>query len=96
METEVPNYYLKVDRKAFYYPEDFLHLLDKLNDKQKFTVLCLINTGARINEIRHLEKKISTMNEIILHYGRLKLKHVKVKQDLIQERLQSLPSSLSI
>jgi integrase len=54
---EKRNYKLKIDKKIFFYPEDFLHVLELATDKQKFNLLCMINTGARINEIRHVVKK---------------------------------------
>lgn len=53
MEKE---YYKKVDKKAAFYPEDFLKILDLSTPKQKFTFLVLINTGARIEETRHIVK----------------------------------------
>ena len=48
--------YEKVDKKAAFYPEDFLKILDLATDKQKFTFKVLINTGARIEESRHIVK----------------------------------------
>lgn len=51
------KYYIKKDKKSFFYPQEFQKILDLANEHQKFTLLFLINTGARINEIRHVEKK---------------------------------------
>ena len=48
---------MKIDKKAFYYPEDFIKILNLASEKQKFTLNCMINTGARINEIYHAELK---------------------------------------
>lgn len=48
--------YEKIDKKAAFYPEDLLKILDLTTNKQKFTILFLINTGARINEARHVIK----------------------------------------
>lgn len=51
------SYYLKVDRKAFFYPENFLKIQELATPKQLYTILFLINTGARINEVRHVLPK---------------------------------------
>lgn len=51
------TYTLKVDRKAFFYPEDFLKILEVANPRQQYNIRCMINTGARINEIRHVRKE---------------------------------------
>lgn len=51
------KYNLKTDRKAFFYPKHFQKILDLCSEKQKYTLLLLINTGARINEARHVEKQ---------------------------------------
>ena len=48
---------LKVDKKAFFYPEQLQRILDLTNLKQRHTIYCLLNTGARINEIRHADEK---------------------------------------
>jgi len=48
------KYYLKSDKKAFFYPEDYIKLTNMLSERQLFTIKCLINTGARINEIRNV------------------------------------------
>ena len=49
------NYKIKVDKKKFFYPRDFQRVLDMCNNNQKFTMKVLINTGARINEAKHIE-----------------------------------------
>lgn len=49
--------YLKRDKKAFFYPANFKVLLELLSEKQKYTILFLLNTGARINEVRNVKKE---------------------------------------
>lgn len=48
---------LKLNKKRFLYPNEFEKMMDFCNSQQKFTFKCLINTGARINEIRNVEKR---------------------------------------
>ena len=45
----------QVDRKRFFYPDEFEKMLDNCNKNQKYTAKFLINTGARINEVRHVK-----------------------------------------
>lgn len=42
----------KINKKRFFYPPEFELMLDYLNKNGKFTAKCMINTGARINELR--------------------------------------------
>jgi len=42
----------KINKKRFWYPPEFELMLDYLNKNGKFTAKFMINTGARINEIR--------------------------------------------
>jgi len=51
------KYYLKIDKKAFIYPKDFQKMLDFAKEREKYNLLVMINTGARINEVRHLTKQ---------------------------------------
>jgi integrase len=44
------------NKKRFFYPDEFEKMLDNCNKNQKYTSLCLINTGARINEMRNVKK----------------------------------------
>ena len=52
---EKNNYHLKIDKKAFLYPEQYLKLIEIASLRQKYNLTCMINTGARINEIRNLK-----------------------------------------
>jgi len=51
------EYYKKIDKKAFFYPKDFQRMLELASKKQEYNLLCMINTGARINEIRNVKKQ---------------------------------------
>ena len=42
----------KVNKKRFFYPPEFELMLDYLNKNGKFTAKFIMNTGARINEVR--------------------------------------------
>lgn len=45
----------KLNKKRFFYPDEFEKMLENCKDKQLFTFTVLINTGARINEARNIE-----------------------------------------
>ena len=68
------TYTLKDDKNRFFYPNEFMRFFDKLKNKQKHTIKCLINTGARINEIRHVK-----MEDIDFNNNRMTLKVTKCK-----------------
>ena len=44
----------KLNKKRFLYPEEIQKILEITDGNQKFTILNLINTGARINEVRNI------------------------------------------
>ena len=46
---------IQINKKRFLYPDEFERMLDFCNANQKYTAKCLINTGARINEIRNVK-----------------------------------------
>ncbi len=57
----------KENKKRFFYPDEFIKVLDYLNKNQKYTALCQINTGARINECRGIKaKNLSSKRETIV------------------------------
>jgi len=58
---------VKQNKKRFFYPDEFVRVLEHLNKNQLFTATCQINTGCRINEIRNVEKKdLSSKRETIV------------------------------
>lgn len=48
------EYTIRDHRHRFFYPQEWFVFEDALREKQKFTYGLLINTGARINEARHI------------------------------------------
>lgn len=46
------TYTLREDKMRFFFPDEWIVFFDNLKDSQKLTFRFLINTGARINEIR--------------------------------------------
>jgi integrase len=46
----------KINRKRFFYPDQFEKMLDFCNKNQAYTSKALINMGCRINEARHIKK----------------------------------------
>ena len=47
----------KENKKRFFYPDEFLRVLEYSNKNQKYTAICMINMGTRINEARNIEKR---------------------------------------
>ena len=45
----------RTNRDRFFYPEEWIKFYDKLKPNQKITFDTLMNTGARINEARHIK-----------------------------------------
>jgi len=66
----------RTNRDRFYYPEEWMKFYDKLKANQRITFDTLINTGARINEARHI--KIADIDferqSIILRVTKVKAK----------------------
>lgn len=48
-------YHLKENKNRFFFPEEYMKFEDSLKSKQKHTIKCLLNTGARINEMRNVK-----------------------------------------
>jgi len=84
------NYYLKQDKKAFIYPRDFQKILDLATARQKFTLLVLINTGARINEARHIERQ-----DIDSERKNINIRITKVRAKLKEKRSTPRPIPIS-
>jgi len=68
------NYTVRYNRDRFFFPEEWMKFYDKLKPSQKYTFHFLINTGARINEARHVESF-----DVDLERKRLVLRITKVK-----------------
>ncbi len=74
----------KENKKRFFYPPEFEKVLDILNRNGKFTALFMINTGARINEVRGFMKTPIYDNQ----RDNITLIHTKVRARLGEKRPQ--------
>lgn len=50
------NYAIRENKMRFFFPDEFAAFFNELKRKQKLTFKFLINTGARINEVRGITK----------------------------------------
>ena len=83
-------YTLKEDKNRFFFPQEYMKFFDKLNKKQKHTIQCLMNTGARINELRHVKvEDIDLNNRRIV----LKVTKIKAKKKETRPRVRQIPIS---
>ena len=82
---------IKQNKKRFFYPPEFEKMLDYLNKNGKFTATCIINTGARINEVRGFKQDPVFDNDrknITLVHTKIR---IKLKEKLPEAR--TLPVS---
>jgi len=75
------TYTIRSNRDRFFYPKEWIVFYDTLKKNQKKTFDCLISTGARINEIRHLKKE-----DVDFDNKRLILRVTKVKATKKEKR----------
>ena len=68
---------VKDNVNRFLFPDEYKKFEDQLKSKQKFSVICLINTGARINEIQNVKVEDCDLdrNRIILRVTKAKAKN---------------------
>lgn len=84
------SYTLKDDRNRFFYPNEYMKFFDNLVNKQKHTIKCLINTGARINEFRNVKvNDIDFTNKRIV----LRITKTKAKKGESRGRIRTIPIS---
>jgi integrase len=57
MRTDGKKYSVRKHRKTYFMPDIWLKTLQNLSKRGKLTAELLIQTGARINEIRHIEER---------------------------------------
>ena len=57
------KYHIKENKNRFYLPEEYMKVYNLMRGRLKFTVLVLINTGARINEARHIKVEDITFGD---------------------------------
>lgn len=81
---------LKEDNNRFFFPEEYMKFEDKLKAKQKHSVRFLINTGARINEARHVVvEDVAFSNKRIT----LRVTKTKAKKKETRGRIRNVPIS---
>jgi integrase len=73
-KTNGRNYTVRGNRDRFFYPKEWNKFYAQLKEPQRKTFECLINTGARINEVRHIKKE-----DVEFDNNRLILRVTKVK-----------------
>jgi len=89
------NYYQKVNPKAFFRPKQWLQFYDTLKDKQKPYFKISINTGGRINEIRHLKVKDIDFENSTLTFYVTKVKKAKGESRPVPREIKLSPEFLS-
>lgn len=91
IETGKHNkYYLKDNPKAFFYPEEWMKIMAAAKPRQALTANILINTGARINEARHIK-----VEDIVWDKRVLILRVTKVRAKFGEKRPVPRPFSIS-
>lgn len=76
------KYSVRRHRKSFFMPDVFKKLLEELpTEKSKLTADVLIQTGARINEVRHIEERDIDYNRNTIRLRIVKTKAKKVGEE---------------
>jgi len=70
-------YTKKANQNRFFFPEEWMKFEDILKDRQKHTCKCLLNTGARIEEMQYVQVKDFIYNP--KGRSRIILRHTKKK-----------------
>jgi len=75
------KYHIKEDKKVFLYPQEWVKIMDLAKSKQKLTLEIQLNTGARINEARHIkvEDVDFVRNNVILKVTKVRSKKKEKK-----------------
>jgi len=83
-------YTVRSNRDRFFYPGEWLKFYNVLKSSQINTFDCLISTGARINEIRHLKKEdVDFVNKRLI----LRVTKVKARKKEKNPRPRTIPFS---
>jgi len=85
------KYSIRDNRDRFFYPSEWMKFFDALKSSQKFTFEFLLNTGARINEARHVKKEDIELQP----YPRLLFKVTKIKALKKEKKPKPRPMLLS-
>ena len=88
------GYTKKANQNRFFFPGEYMKLEDSLKPKQKHSVKCLLNTGARITELQ----KVQVQDFIFNSQGRSRiiLRHTKTKAmkgEFLQGKVRDVPLS---
>ena len=75
------KYHVKTNSNHFFYPQDWIKMMKLAKKKQRESLMVLINTGARINEARHitLEDFDLERNSLILRITKVRAKKKEYK-----------------
>lgn len=84
------SYTIKDNKHRYFFPDEYMKFEDCLKVKQRASVKFLINTGARIDEARHVK-----VEDIDIERNRIVLRHTKTKakKGEKQGRIRTIPIS---
>ena len=82
------KYTIRLDRSRIFLPSEWKLFYKNLKEYQRFTFNVLINTGARINEARHI--KVSDIN---FEDKKIKLRVVKKRNNYSNGKIRVIPIS---
>jgi len=88
MRSNNKKYTVRQNRMRFFYPDEFTAFYDKLSNKQKITFNFLINTGARINEVRNIR-----VGDIDFDRNSIIIRWTKARNPDGSRRMRTLPVS---
>lgn len=71
------SYYKKIDKKKFFYPDEWLKFYNSIDDKKQAYFKIAINTGARVDEIRNLKIRHLDLPRMGLTFYKTKRKRMK-------------------
>lgn len=81
-------YTVRENRQRFFYPDEWMAFFDKLKTSQRCTFNSLINTGARINEIRNV-----LISDIDFNRNSIVLRFTKTRNKDGQRKMRVIPVS---
>lgn len=75
------KYRTKESSKSFLYPQEWMKIMDIAKEKQKESLTILINTGARVNEARHIkvEDVDFERNSVVLRITKVRARKGEIK-----------------
>ena len=82
------KYTIRNHRHRYFFPDEWAAFYDQLKPKQKVTFHCLINTGARINEVRNIK-----VSDIDFERRSIVLRITKTKDKQGNHKMRIIPIS---